>query len=118
MVRKLFLLAAVFSLQISLQAQQSVATSVAGLRGLPISFEENHGQLDPQIRYLAHAGNGTIYFEPAEIVVTLLSHDSQKKPELSVLRLKWIGAKSSPQLRAEHALPGKINYLIGHDPSH
>lgn len=117
MVRKLFLLAAVFSLQISLHAQQSLATSAARLRGLPISFEENHGQVDSQVRYLAHAGNGTIYFEPSETVLTVLSHDSQKKPELSVLRLKWIGANSSPQMSAEHPLPGKINYLIGHDPS-
>jgi len=117
MVRNLFLLATVFCLQISLHAQQSVATSAARLRGFPISFEVNHGQVDSQVRYLAHAGNGTIYFTPAETVLTLLSQNSEKKPELSVLRLKWIGANSSPQMSAEHPLPGKINYLIGHDPS-
>lgn len=117
MVRKLFLLATVFCLQISLHAQQSVATSATRLRGLPISFEENHGQVDSQVRYLARTGNSTIYFTPAQTVLTLLSHDSQKQPELSVLRLKWIGANPHAQILAEHPLPGRINYLIGRDSS-
>jgi len=98
-------------------AQQSLVTSAARLRGLPVSFEENRGQADSQVRYLARAGNGTIYFAPAETVLALLSHDSQNKPELSVLRVKWIGANPRAPMVAEHPLPGKINYLIGHDPS-
>lgn len=117
MVRNLFLLAAVFSLQISLHAQQSSATSAARLRGLPISFEENQGQVDSQVRYLAQAGNGTIYFTPSETVLTLLSHASQKKPDVSVLRLKWNGANPQAEVVAENPLPGRINYLIGSDPS-
>lgn len=117
MVRNLFLLAAAFCLQVSLHAQQSVATSATVLRGLPISFEENQGQVDSQVRYLAHAGSGTIYFAPAETVLTLQSRDSHKKPEMSVLKLKWMGANPHTQVVAEHPLPGRINYLIGRDPS-
>lgn len=117
MVRKLFLLATVFCLQISLHAQQSVATSAGRLKGLPISFEENQGQVDSQVRYLGHAGNGTIYFTSAETVLTLLSQDAQKKPEVSVLRLKWIGANPHAQVVADHPLRGRINYLIGRDSS-
>jgi beta-propeller repeat-containing protein len=117
MVRNLFLLTAALCLQVSLHGQQSVATSAARLRGLPVSFEENHGQVDSQVRYLAHAGHGTIYFTSAETVLALSSHESQKKPELSVLRLKWIGANPHAQMTAEHPLPGRINYLIGRDPS-
>jgi hypothetical protein len=117
MVRNLFLLAAALCLQVSLHGQQSVATSAARLRGLPVSFEENHGQVDSQVRYLAHAGHGTIYFTSAETVLALSSHESQKKPELSVLRLEWIGANPHAQMTAEHPLPGRINYLIGRDPS-
>lgn len=116
MLRNVFLLAAALSLQVSLHAQQSVATSANALRGLPVSFEENQGQVDSQVRYLAHAGSGTIYFAPAETVLTLQSRDSHKKPELSVLKLKWIGSNPHAQVVAEHPLPGRINYLIGHDP--
>lgn len=117
MLRKMFLLATVFFLQISFQAQQLATNSAARLKDLPVSFEENHGQVDSQVHYLARAGHGTIYFSPAETVLALMSHNSQKKPELSVLRLKWIGANSSPQIVAEHPLMGRINYLIGNDPS-
>jgi hypothetical protein len=116
MLRKMFLLATVFFLQISFQAQQPATKSAARLKDLPVFFEENQGQVDSQVRYLARAGHGTIYFSPAETVLALLSHDSQKKPELSVLRLKWIGANSHTQIVAEHPLTGRINYLIGHDP--
>src|SRR6185312_13314460 len=117
MMRNLFLLATALCLPISLHAQQSVATSAIRLRGLPISFEENHGQVDSQVRYLAHAGHVTIYFTPSETVLTLLSHDSQKRSDISVLQLKWIGANPHAQIVAEHPLPGKINYLIGRDRS-
>jgi len=117
MLCKMVLIATVFFLQISFQAQQPAPNSAARLKGLPVSFEENHGQVDSQIRYLAHAGHATIYFSPAETVLALMSHDSQKKPELSVLRLKWIGANYRAQIMAEHPLTGRINYLIGHDPS-
>src|SRR6185437_3757626 len=117
MMRNLFLLATALCLPISLHAQQSVATSAIRLRGLPISFEENHGQVDSQVRYLARAGHGTIYFTPSETILTLLSHDSQKRPNVSVLQLKWIGANPHTQIVAEHPLPGKINYLIGRDSS-
>jgi hypothetical protein len=116
MLRKMSLLATVFFLQISFQAQQPATNPAARLKDLPVSFEENHGQVDSQVRYLARAGHGTIYFSPTETVLALRSHDSQKKPGLSVLRLKWIGANSSPQIVAEHPLTGRINYLIGHDP--
>jgi hypothetical protein len=117
MIRTLLLLTTVFYLSISLHAQQSVITPARALRNLPVSFEENQGQVDCQVRYLSRAGNGTIYFTPSETVLTLSSPDSQKKPDVSVLRLKWIGANPQAQVVAEHPLPGKINYLIGHDPS-
>lgn len=118
MIRTLLLLTTVFYLSISLHAQQSVITSAPALRNLPVSFEENQGQVGSQVRYLSRAGNGTIYFTPSETVLTLSSQYSQKKPVQSVLRLKWIGANSHPQMVAEHPLPGKINYLIGREPSH
>lgn len=118
MIRTLLLLTTVFYLSISLHAQQSVITSAPALRNLPVSFEENQGQVDSQVRYLARAGNGTIYFTPSETVLTLSSQDSQKKPVQSVLRVKWIGANPQAQVVAEHPLPGRINYLIGREPSH
>ena len=61
MLRKMVLIATVCFLQISFQAQQPATNSAARLKGLPVSFEENHGQVDSQIRYLAHmVGRGLV----------------------------------------------------------
>jgi hypothetical protein len=117
MLRKMSLVATVFFLQISFQAQQPATNSAARLKGLPISFEENHGQVDSQVQFLARAGKATMYFTPAEAVLALDSRNSQNKPEISALRLKWIGANPRLQMVAENPLPGRINYLIGRDPA-
>src|SRR6185437_812056 len=118
MLRNICLFAAVLSLQTAFQAQQPATNSVAPLKGLPVSFEQNQGQVDSQVRFLAHAGQGTMYFTPAEAVLALPSRDSQNKIHISALRLKWVGANANPQIVAEQPLPGKINYLIGRDPAH
>ncbi|HEY2393132.1 MAG TPA: SBBP repeat-containing protein [Candidatus Angelobacter sp.] len=127
MLHKIFLLALVICLHISLVAQKSFNSPTANtptatnptarLNSLPISFEENHGQVDSGVRYLAHVGNNAVYFTPGEAVLALYSRDSQKKPAVSVLRMKWIGANAHPEMLAERPLPGKINYLIGKDPA-
>jgi hypothetical protein len=117
MVRKIVLIATIFCLHISFQAQQAATKSAARLKGLPVSFEVNQGQVDSQVHFLAHAGQGTMYFTPAEAVLALASRDSQNTTQISALRLKWVGANPNPQIVAENPLPGRINYLIGRDPA-
>ena len=118
MLRKVCLLATVLCLQVSFQAQQPATESAARLKGLPVSFEVNQGQVDSQVHFLAHAGQGTMYFTPSEAVLALASRDSQNRSQISALRLKWMGANPNPQIVAEQPLPGRINYLIGRDPAH
>jgi hypothetical protein len=116
-MRKMFPLAILICLQVSLYSQKSLNNTAAGLNGLPISFEENHGQVDSNVRYLAHAGKSAIYFTPNEAVLALYSRDSKKQPALSALRMRWIGANEHSEMVAERPLPGRINYLIGRDPA-
>jgi hypothetical protein len=117
-MRKMFPLAILICLQVSLYSQKSLNNPAAGLNGLPISFEENNGQIDSDVRFLAHAGKSAIYFTPSEAVLALYSRDSQKKPAVSALRMQWIGANAHPEMVAEHPLPGRMNYLIGSDPAY
>src|SRR5690348_8171469 len=117
MLRKVFPFAAVLCIAIAFQAQQPATNSAARLKALPVSFEQNQGQVDSPVQFLAHAGQGTMYFTPGEAVLALASRDSQKKSQVSVLRLQWIGANLHPQILAEQPLPGKINYLIGRNPA-
>ena len=122
----LSLLSLIICLQLSLHAQ--VPTSAAAVfNRLPVSFVQNHGQVDSQVRFLAQAGNGTIYLTPTEEVLAFDSriakdgsanqHSAKDNLPLPVLRMKWIGANPNPKILAEHPLPGKMNYLIGRDPS-
>src|SRR5437899_4718898 len=41
---------------------------VAGYGGLPISFEPNVGQSDPQFRYLSHTQGYDVYLAETEVV--------------------------------------------------
>src|SRR5437868_1604238 len=38
---------------------------------LPLSFEPNAGQADPQVRYVAHSSAGTLLFTPSKVVLAL-----------------------------------------------
>jgi hypothetical protein len=78
MLRKTFLLATLICLQVSLYPQKSLHNAAARLNSLPISFEENHGQVDSDVRFLARVGKSAIYFTRNEAVLALYSRDSQK----------------------------------------
>jgi beta-propeller repeat-containing protein len=82
-----------------------------------IAFEQNQGQVDPQVRYLGHAGKSTAFLTPAEAVIATAAASSQKREAaVSVLHLKWVGANPRPETTVENKLAGKVNYLIGADP--
>ncbi|MGH9783221.1 MAG: SBBP repeat-containing protein, partial [Terriglobia bacterium] len=101
---------------------------------LPMSFEVNRGQTDPQVRFLSRGGGYTLFLAPTEAVLALreaaASKPQQKagrvaaalEPETApahapvVLRMKLIGSNSAPRLVGLDELPGKSNYFIGNDP--
>jgi hypothetical protein len=93
---------------------------------LPLSFEPNAGQTDQRVRFMARASGGTLFFTPAEVVLTLPSveprfsareHDLAAERDTSVLRLQFVGANPSASIIGGDALPGKVNYLVGSDPA-
>jgi hypothetical protein len=74
----------------------------------PLAFEENRGQTDPRVRYLARNEGSTLFLTPAEAVLALGG---------ATLRIRWAGAAPTPRMTAEGQLPGVTNYLAGKDPS-
>jgi hypothetical protein len=106
--------------------------SAGELGRLPIAFEPNAGQTASQVRFMAHAPGGTMYFTPSEVVLSLVSApaqalDSRKgassgSPSAlaslpSVVRMQFVGSNPTTAMTGDRLLPGKINYLIGNDPS-
>ncbi len=75
---------------------------------LPLTFEPNRGQSDPQVRYLARTSASTLWLTGKEAVLGT-PHGT--------LRIRFEGANRAPQIAGEDPLPGKANYFLGNDPA-
>jgi hypothetical protein len=85
---------------------------------LPLRFEANAGQTDPQVEFLSRGSGYSLYLTQAEAVLALSNRKSKTEagPQ-SVVRMKFAGANPEPQIEGVGAFSGKSNYLIGNDPS-
>jgi hypothetical protein len=82
---------------------------------LPLSFEANVGQIDPQVDFISRGSGYTLFLKPREAVLAL--RNDNESAATTVLRMKFSGSKTEPRVAAQEELPGKVNYLIGKDPS-
>jgi hypothetical protein len=94
-------------------AGRSTADGAAYAR-LPLSFEPNHGQADKQVDFLARGRGYTLFLTPAEAVLSVRS--STPEAETRTLRMQLDGADAVAAAALEE-LPGRVNYLVGNDPS-
>ncbi len=126
------------------RAAKTVAAEPAGrarLRAsyaaLPLAFEQNQGQTDSEVKYMARGDGYTLFLTPNEAVFSLRSRSkaedsSTQRPNLrpknfaqpgahqettAVVRMKLAGANPPVQVSASDLLPGKSNYFIGNDPA-
>src|SRR2546422_760404 len=97
---------------------------------LPLSFEANDGQADPQVKFLSRGSGYTLFLTSTEAVLTLTKADAYAKRRISgeatlsepekragtVLRMKLLGANPAPAVAGVGKLPGKSNYFVGNDP--
>jgi hypothetical protein len=110
-----------------------LASPRQSVRSLPLSFEPNQGQADPQVRFLARAG-GFALLATATGAALCLSRNllpaapfppfprfgSQSQRALDNGGTVWLelrGANPSPSLTGLDPLPGRSNYFIGNDPA-
>ena len=104
---------------------------------LPLSFEANQGQTDPQVKFLSRGNGYSLFLTPTEAVLVLKKtardnnaqlgvlpsqaiNDQHKTSQSSlpatVLRMKLVGGNATAKIAGTGELPGKSNYLIGNDP--
>jgi hypothetical protein len=74
---------------------------------LPLSFEPNRGQAPSDVTYLSHSHDTTLLLKRTEAALTLRDQ--------TVLRMRFVGVRPSPDIAGEELLEGKVNYLIGSD---
>jgi hypothetical protein len=95
---------------------------------LPLSFEVNDGQTDPQVKFLSRGSGYSLFLTNNEAVLALTKGDKSKAPgakstvlsqqperQSAVLRMKLVDANSAAKITGQDELPGKANYFIGND---
>lgn len=113
----------------------------ASLGAIPLAFEANQGQTDPQVKYMARGKGYTVFLTANDTVFALQSSamDSSAKaaaPHLNgkqpfgktrptpaakdvtaAIRMRLMGGNAHAQITASNQLPGVTNYYIGGDQS-
>ena len=100
--------------------------TVTATGDLPVAFEPNVGQTDPQVRFLARTPGAIVFFTDSEAVTVLHSSEKVRPGQLrrrkapanwqqEVIRMKLVGGET-PQASGLEKLPGVSNYFIGQDP--
>lgn len=80
---------------------------------LPMSFELNQGQTDPQVKAMARGNGYGLFLTSTESVFVLAPGQSKR----AVLRWKLVGSNPTPNVQPLDRLPGMVNVFIGNDPS-
>ncbi len=84
---------------------------------MPLFFEPNRGQTDPQVKFLARGSGYGIFLTADEAVLKLQSATRGSQASApSVIRMRLEGANAGA-VSGRDQLPGKSNYFIGNDPS-
>ena len=92
---------------------------------LPLSFEENQGQMDTSVRFHAHGSGYSLSLTSREAVLNLLSpmrNQTHLEPPANSdaatsLRMQVAGARPDAKVSGVKQLPGRSNYFIGKDPA-
>ncbi len=90
---------------------------------LPLSFEANHGQTDPRVRFLSRGNGYSLFLTSTEAVLKLripsvskrLAERSGNRSRFSAVRIKLKDANPAPEITGVGELAGKSNYFIGRD---
>ena len=123
-------------------------TATPGARGriqasyaaLPLAFEQNQGQTDAQVNYMARGNGYTLFLTAKDAVFSLRSPSAEsktatvrrgtelhaknsprqrnpRKDSIAVVRMQLVGGNSLAKVSASGQLPGKSNYFLGSDPT-
>ncbi len=81
----------------------------------PLVFEANHGQTDPRVKLLSRGRGYTLFLTPDEAVLVLKQGSGIRG--LGMVRMKLVGANPQPRISGLDALPGRVHYFRGNDPT-
>jgi uncharacterized repeat protein (TIGR01451 family) len=84
---------------------------------LPLIFEPNQGQADPEVKFFARGAGYSLFLEATGMVLAMpTAHLSPPGQSEQFVRMKLVGASVAAATSGTDSLPGKSNYLLGNDP--
>ena len=91
------------------------------LAQMPLSFEQNAGQTDSSVNFLARANNYTLFLKPTEAVLSAYAPTDRKHPARTALgsaavRMRFVNANENAKVEGEDNSAGVSNYFMGKDP--
>jgi hypothetical protein len=118
----------------------------ASYAALPLAFEANQGQTEPQVKYVARGNGYRLFLTSKEAIMALPARRrtsevldmmmnkrrgpaavkamlkkralrTEHESSTAVVRMNLLGANSHATLSAEDLQPGRVNYILGNDPS-
>lgn len=89
---------------------------LASLGALPLAFEANQRQTDPQAKYLARGNGYTLFLTATDAVFALRSSSGPGMERPAVVSMHLVGGNSQARIVAGGELPGRTNYFLGSDP--
>ena len=104
------LLIIIFSLlNISINTVQGSSYKITSGLSIPVSFEQNQGQFDEQVKFLARVKDGVILLTTNSVIIHF---PGLEKP----VRMEFVGSNVIPEIKGEKQLVTRSNYLIGNSP--
>jgi hypothetical protein len=101
------------------------------LGDLPLAFEENQGQFDPQALFAARNGTGTFFFTADSLAAVFTRTvkttdnsddldqpvgDTEMSTESFALKIHFLGSNQGIVVEGEDPLQGKVSYFRGKNP--
>lgn len=84
---------------------------------MPLSFEQNRGQSDARVKFLARGPGYTLFLTNNEAVFAFPSRAGGREHRPGALRLRFEHSDAGAQIVGQSELPGKTNYFPSGDRS-
>ena len=88
-----------------------------------LRFEQNAGQMDPQVDFVARADGYTGFFMDGAAAMRFFpasrgsaQTSEREDPRDAALRIQPVGAQGDPEVVGENRLTGRSHYLVGNNP--
>jgi RHS repeat-associated protein len=90
-------------------------TLTQGFAQLPLAFEANVGQTDPQVRYLSRGPGYSLFLTDHAAVLSLTRPGNSHQGD--VLQMQFTGTSPDAQVVGQQELTSRSNYFTGQDPT-